>query len=436
MEDRVESIDVLRGFSVLGILLMNIVSFGLPFIAYVMPHLYGGITGPNLTAWLVSQTLFEGKMRCLFSMLFGASMLLLTGRAEARGAGVETADIYYRRVLCLILIGLLHAHLIWYGDILYAYGVIGLLLFPLRKLSARALITAGAIVVVAHSLMNVGAKFGIGELKESAEKAFTVPASARTHEQKKALAGWENLQAMLNPPAEEIEREIKARRGSWIESAKVRSEAAARFEFEMFFQFMFLDVFGMLLLGMGLFKAGVFNASRSYRFYAVLATVGFALGAPLNYWAAVQWMKTGFGLPDWFGYINATADPGRFAVAMGYTGVIMLVCKSGVLRWPRFLLASVGRTALSNYLLTSILCSLFFEGYGLGWFAKLERAQLYWVVLGVWAVNLTVSPIWLRYFRYGPAEWLWRSLTYGRQQPMRLSSAPADASRQTEPAES
>ncbi len=427
LEDRVESIDVLRGFSLLGILLMNIVSFGLPFISYVMPHIYGGITGANLTFWLVSQTLFEGKMRCLFSMLFGASMLLLTSRAEARGAGIEAADIYYRRVLWLILIGLVHAHLIWYGDILYAYGVIGLLLFPLRKLPARALITAGAIVVVVHSLMNVGAMFGIGELKESAETAFTVPAAARTFEQKKALSEWENLQAALNPPADQVEREIKARRGTWLESAKVRAAAAARFEFKMFFQFMFLDVFGMLLLGMGLFKAGVFDASRGYGFYATLAIAGFALGAPLNYWAAVRWMKTGFALPDWFGYINATADPGRFAVAMGYTGLIMLICKSGVLRWARFLLASVGRTALSNYLLTSILCSFFFEGYGLGWFARLERAQLLWVVLGVWIVNLTVSPVWLRYFRYGPAEWLWRSLTHGRKQSMRLRSTPADA---------
>lgn len=417
-EGRVESIDVLRGFAVLGILLMNIVSFGLPFGAYVNPSVNGGAEGANLTFWLTSQTLFEGKMRAIFSMLFGASALLLIGRREARGAGLEAADIYYRRTMWLIVFGLLHAHLIWFGDILYAYGVAGLLLFPLRKLSARALIITAAVIIAIHSMQGVGAMIGIREMSEKAGKARKAAEDGNkpAYEESQALKEWTNIREMFLPSPEEIDREIKAHRGGWVEAFKFRAGIAALFEFTMFFQFMFLDVLGMLVLGMGLAKAGVFDARRSYGFYAAMVILGFGLGAPLNYWAGKMWIATGFAIPEWFGYLGTTADAGRFLVASAYIGLIMLVCKAGVLGWLRYLLASTGRMALTNYLLTSVLCTFVFDGLGL--FAKLERAELLWVVFAVWAVILIISPIWLRHFRYGPAEWAWRALTYWEKQPM------------------
>lgn len=422
-EERIESVDVLRGFSLLGILLMNIVSFGLPFAAYVNPSVYGGATGANLGYWLINQVFFENKMRAIFSMLFGTGAIILTSRAERRGAGIEAADIYYRRTLWLIAFGLLHAHLIWYGDILFAYGLVGLILFPLRKATAKALLIAAGVIILIHSLQNVGAMFGIREMKADAEKAATLQAAGTklTHEQEKALKEWRGLTEMLTPSKESIEREITAHRGGWLDNLKVRSGTAAKFQFTMFFQFMFLDVLGMLVLGMGLAKAGVFDASRGYAFYTWMTVVGFGAGLPLNYWAGKNWIATGFGIPEWFGYINATADLGRFLVAAAYIGIVMMICKAGLFGWLRYLLGSVGRMALTNYLLTSILCTLLFNGYGFGLFAKLERVQLLWVVAGVWAVNLILSPLWLRYFRYGPAEWAWRSLTYWKRQPMRLA---------------
>lgn len=423
--ERIHSVDVLRGFSLLGILLLNIVAFGLPFAAYMNPAVYGGDSGANHGVWLTAMTLWEGKMRAIFSMLFGTSTLLLLERAERRGAGIEAADIYYRRILWLILFGLLHAHLIWSGDILYAYGVVGLVLFPLRKLSAKALIIAGATIILVHSAQNIGAGFGIGELSRKAAVAAQAAADGKalTNEQKKAQQELEGLRTMFAPSREEVEGQIKAHRGGWLENLPLRSGEAAMFEFTMFFQFMFLDVLGMLVLGMGLAKAGVFDASRSNAFYATLAIAGFAIGAPLNYWAATRWTESGYAIPAFFTYIGSTTDPGRFLVAGGYIGIIMLLVKSGMFGWITNPLAAVGRTALSNYLLTSILCTLFFNGYGLGMFGKLERAQLYWVVLAMWAINLTLSPLWLRYYRFGPAEWAWRSLTYWKKQPLRREAA-------------
>jgi len=414
--DRITSVDALRGFSLLGILLLNIASFGLPFAAYMNPTVYGGHTGADLNVWVLAMTLFDGKFRCIFSMLFGAGAVILLERAERRGAGIEAADVYYRRTMWLIVFGLLHAHLIWAGDILYGYGVVGLLLFPLRRLSAKALIITGAVLILLHSLQGLGAGYGIGELREKALAAEK--AANPTEEQQKALQEWKQLGEMFEPKKEAVEKEIQVHRGGWLVNLPQRSGEAVMFEFTMFFQFLFLDVLAMLVMGMGLAKAGVFDASRPYQFYAILSLAGFAIGAPINYWAAQQWIAANFTAPSYFTYLGSTADIGRFSVAMGYTGLIMMACKAGVtiITGP---LAAVGRMALSNYLLTSILCTLFFNGYGLGFFGKLQRHELYFVVFGMWTINLIISPIWLRYFLFGPAEWVWRSLTYWERQSMR-----------------
>ena len=429
-EERVASVDVLRGFSLLGILLLNINSFGLPFSAYMNPTVAGGAEGWNLTTWLVAMTFWDGKMRCIFSMLFGTSAILLLDRAERRGVGIEAADIYYRRTMWLILIGMLHAYLIWYGDILYPYGVVGLLLFPLRRASAKALIIAGAAIIVIHSAQNVGAGFAMKEMGEKAAIAQKAEAEGKklSKEDAGTLKEWKTVEQMFAPPKEEVAEEIKAHRGGWVSNLVKRAGTAATFEFTMFFQFMFLDVLGMLVLGMGLAKAGVFDASRSNGFYGGMAAIGFALGVPLNYWAASGWAKAGFDIPGFFTYLGATADPGRFLVAAGYIGVIMLTVKAGALRFVTSRLEAVGRMALSNYLLTSILMTFVFDGWGLGYFAKLERWQLLGVVVGMWTVNLVVSPLWLKRYRFGPAEWAWRSLTYWKRQPMRISEVSPIAS--------
>ncbi len=147
-QERISSVDALRGVAVLGILLVNIQVFGLPFAAYMNPTAHGGTGGLNLAYWFTNLILFEGKMRTIFSMLFGAGVVLMTSRAEERGGGIGVADVYYRRTLWLILFGILHAYFIWWGDILYGYGLIGLALFPLRKARPKALIIAGILLLM------------------------------------------------------------------------------------------------------------------------------------------------------------------------------------------------------------------------------------------------------------------------------------------------
>lgn len=402
--ERIDSLDTLRGFSLLGILLLNILDFGLPFAAYTNPTVAGGAEGANFTTWLTAMTLWDGKFRCLFSMLFGASAFLILQRAGPK--------IYYRRTLLLIAIGLFHAHFIWYGDILYHYGVIGLLLYPLRKLPAKPLIAIGALILGIHSLQGFLEGRGIAELSQKVAQSSASP---------EAIREWNDLKSIYSPAESDVEKEIQTHRSGWVDNFSHRSGIATVLEFTMFFQILFVDVLGMLILGMGLAKAGVFNASHSVRFYTAMALAGFGLGIPLNYWAATRWADSGYTIPAYFSLLRSTSDPGRLAVALGYVGLVMLACKAGLTSFTRPL-AAVGRMALSNYLLTSILCTLFFNGYGAGYFAKLERHQLYFVVLAMWAINLIISPIWLRHFLYGPAEWTWRSLTYWRRQPMRRAA--------------
>jgi uncharacterized protein len=292
------------------------------------------------------------------------------------------------------------------------------------------------VIIAINSGKNVGAGFGIREISEKAAIARKAEAEGKKldAEQKKMLTEWTMLREMFAPEKAAIDEEIKTHRSGWIANLVRRSGDAALMEFQMFFQFFFFDVLGMLIMGMGLAKAGVFNASRSTAFYLKLIAAGLLIGVPLNYWAASRWLASGFAIPDFFTYIGTTTDPGRLLVAGAYIGFVMIACQ---LRWDWLTvpLSKVGRMALTNYLMTSILMTLFFNGYGLGYFAKLERAELYLVVLATWILNIVFSELWLRHYRFGPAEWLWRSLTYWQKQPMRRVTPTPAAREQPAPVE-
>jgi uncharacterized protein len=255
---------------------------------------------------------------------------------------------------------------------------------------------------------------------------------ALTEEQTTTKEEWDKMHKMFKPDKKAIEKEITAIRGGYGANLAQRAPLTASMQSDMLYRFLIWDIAGMLILGMGLMKLGVFDASRSYRFYAWMAAIGYGIGIPLNWTMATLWMRSGFDFIALFGYMMTTSDLGRFTVAAGHTAVIMMLVKAGALRWITKPLANIGRMALSNYLLTSILCTLFFYGYGLGMFAKLQRVQLLYVLAAMWTINLIFSAVWLRFYRFGPAEWMWRSLTYWKKQPMRKEEpAPVEQALQT-----
>lgn len=431
--ERISSVDVLRGVALLGILLMNIVSFGLPWHAYMNPTVAGGAAGRDLWTWLVSQVLFEGKMRALFSMLFGAGVILFTSRAEARDPAAA-ADLYYRRTLWLLAFGILHAYFLWAGDILYSYAVVGLMLYPLRHCSARALMVAGVCMLAALVPKNILRAQEIVDLRSAAARAEAGRNAGKqlTEEQKSDLRRWEEKRKELKPDKKAIDEEIAGHRAGYLSNFLRRAGEASAVESVYFYQFIFFDVCGMMLIGMGLMKSGVLAAQRSTGFYARMALAGYGAGIPVMAYICRRDIAAGFELGT-LKYGFTGYDAGRLAVALGHAAVVVLICKTGALAPARRALAAVGQMALTNYLLTSVLCTFFFNGYGLGMYGRLSRFELLYVVAGVWAVILTVSPRWLGRYRYGPMEWVWRSLTYGRKQPMKIPEAAAAGVAQAAP---
>lgn len=428
--ERISAVDTVRGFALLGILLMNIVGFALPGNAYGDPTIAGGATGINLATWAINYILFEGKMRALFSMLFGAGVVLLSSRLEQRDPTAGVADIYYRRVLWLLAFGLVHAYFFWEGDILYFYAVCGLILFPFRKLTPKGLVLAGLLVLAVLVPKNI--REGL-EMRSQYEKATAADAAAAagktlTEEQRDAQKEWTEKLKDWKPSASEIEKETADHRGGYWKLYQRREKSVSRVESVGFYRWGFFDSASMMLLGMGLIRLGFFSATRSYREYALTALAGYAVGIAINsyvaYWnvrlqfevvpTLFRW--TPYGILNWTGY-----DVERLAVALAHASVLMMICKAGLLRWLTSRLAAVGQMALTNYFTHTIVCTTLFNGYGFGLFGKLQRYQVYYVVLAIWAVQLAGSKVWLRHFRFGPVEWLWRSLTYWKRQPMRLA---------------
>ena len=180
------------------------------------------------------------------------------------------------------------------------------------------------------------------------------------------------------------------------------------------------DIWSMMFIGMGLMKLHVLGAERSYKFYGWLVLIGYGIGIPLNSYTAWVIVRSNFD-PVVHSFANSTYDLGRLSIALGHLGMIMLLSKAGVFRWLLNSLGALGQMAFSNYLFQSIVTAFIFTGYGFALYGKLQRYQLYYVVVAIWIFQLIVSPIWLRHFRYGPLEWCWRSLTYWKRQPMRLA---------------
>ena len=416
--ERIPTIDIVRGMALLGILLMNIGGFSGPFEMYINPLAVGNHRTSNLVAWVIRWVFFEGKMRAAFSMLFGAGVILLTERAERRRS-TQVADIFTRRNMWLVLFGVLHFYFIWFGDILFAYGLTALIfLFPCRKLPVRNLLIAGAAVLLIGVATDV--YFSLDDVRERnqglAAQALVNSGHKLTQQQQDALKKWNDT---LEKRKKYHDDDLKGMRGSYLEQLKYRAQWGPRIQALYYYRFGFTDALAMMLIGMGLYRMGFLTGDLSYRFYGWVIALGYLLSIPMNGAEAIGMIRINFEHTAW----DVFYQFGRVTGAIANIALIVVIAKAGRMAWLTRPLGAVGQMALSNYLFTSISCSLLFNGFGLGLYGKLEYYQLFVVVACIWIVNLTVSPIWLRHFQFGPMEWLWRSLTYWKRQPMKRSVA-------------
>ena len=425
--DRISSIDVLRGTALLGIAIMNIIFSGIPMAADWNPKVSGGATGLNLAAFMAQYILFDGKFRGIFSIMFGASSYYLVTRAVDRGAGIQAAEVYYRRILWLMVFGMVHAYLIWHGDILYPYALLGLILFPLHKARPKwLLVTAGLCIAAMTTYSIIGGVHtqNVHRLAMEAEKA-TAEHKTLTDEQKAAQTEWDGMRKYLNPSKDDLKKEHDMYSRGYFNLVAKRAALVKEWHGTPFYLNGW-DMFTMMLIGIAFAKTGVLAAKRSTRFYSWMMAAGYAIGLPIGSTAAWLAYRNGFE-PLQNTFVFTTYQTARIAMTLGHMSALLLICKSGLLAALQRRLAAVGQMAFSNYIAHSLIYGFVFYGYGLNLFDKLQRYQLYYVVLGMWVFSLIASPIWLAHYRFGPLEWCWRSLTYWKRQPMRLAPAAAPA---------
>ncbi|MCA9304298.1 MAG: DUF418 domain-containing protein [Phycisphaerales bacterium] len=392
--ERLKSLDVLRGFALLGILAPNVVSFGWPGMAMVDHHVLGD-TRANYLGHAITSTVFLGKFMFLFAMLFGAGVIVYAHKYDRADEPTKLSTggwLWHRRCLVLLFFGLIHAYLFWYGDILTWYAVAGMtIVWWIRRVRTSILLPlAIGLYLLGTTLLAGFSAMGLWAVQEG-------------HISQDELLGGGT------------EREIIAYTGTWLDALRIRFTSTI-FMHLLLLPFFVPAIVGLMSLGMVLMRNGVLAGQKSVRFYLTTGVVGVVLGGAITLGV---FALTGGG-HDWRANFmwQPLAQPVGIPLALGYAMLIITVSKTPMLNFISTPLAAVGRMALTNYFLHTLLCTTFFYGYGLGYFASVEYPQLWLVIGAVWTVNVAFSLFWLRFFRFGPFEWLWRCMTYGKLLPI------------------
>ena len=423
--ERIVSIDVLRGIAVLGILVMNIYAFAMPFVAYSNPLAMGGLEAHNLGTWFFTHILFDQKFLSIFAMLFGVGLVVMSTRADSRGT--TFGRIYYRRQFSLMLIGAVHGYLIWVGDILFLYAAIGMLVYLFRNRKPRTLIIVAILLLPVGLLLGYGnAKMTEGVIVEIAEiEEQQASGNELSDEQSKKLEDWEKSRHFMAPTDEDMLKDVDVHRGGYMGIVEHRAPIVLMMQVFVTLFFGIWRVGALMMIGMALMKLGVFSAERSVSFYRKMMLAGYLIGLPLTIFSASDMYAHQFD-PLYLMRVGGIANYwGSIMVAFGHIGLVMLVVKAGALRRLMTRFAAVGRMALTNYLMHSVILTTVFYGYGFGLYGSVPRFWQMGFVLAVIGLQLLLSQWWLSRYRFGPVEWLWRSLTYWKRQPFRHQESVA-----------
>jgi uncharacterized protein len=306
---------------------------------------------------------------------------------------------------------------LWYGDILYAYGLTALFLYPFRNMAPKWLIVIGVAGFIAGAAWNGYDTVRLLHKHDAYVEAVAARDAHRplTTEQDNAISAWGEAREEFKSTPEEIQQSIARHQSGYATMFWRVADANAKIQSWYMYRY-FFDIFSMMLIGMALFRQGVLTNERPASLYWAMLIGGYAVGITVNI-LETRWILDHQFSALAFAQAGISYDLGRLATTIGHLGALLLFVRSGALSWLRRAFAAVGRMAVTNYLTHSVVCGIFFTG--LGYYGQLERYQLYYVVLAIWIAQLIISPLWLRRFRFGPVEWLWRSLTYMKRQPMR-----------------
>ena len=423
--DRITILDSLRGIAILGILLMNIPGFGLP-----SPACYGDLSVMNevgtinFKVWYFIDWFLEGSQRALFSMLFGAGVILFISRQEKKTEGIMPAEYFFRRQLWLLVFGLFNAFvLLWFWDILFLYAICGMILFAFRRLSPKSMIIAAVVCLVFQTARDNVNYYRDKKVIASGEMIAKMDTTQikLTDDQKEQSGAYTQYKEKTSVAAKkkEMEKSLKKIRGSYGDLYEYQSERS--YHGEIFFTYFALwDVLIFMFLGMAFYKNGILLGNASSKVYWLMFIAGLGSGLILSWFRLQPIIDYNFNIYDITKNVSFQFyEISRTFRAVGILGLIMLLYKSGWFKWLFAMMRPVGQMAFTNYLMQSLLVGLFFYGIGFGMFGKLQRFEIYYVVAATWILQIIWSHIWLKYFRFGPLEWCWRSLTYWKLQPFK-----------------
>jgi uncharacterized protein len=460
---RVFSLDVLRGIAVMGILVTSIWELG-GFSLNKQIFFRTGTHGGNYTLLSFASILFDGKMTAIFSLVFGAGLILFLTKPH-KPSSPSVPDLYIRRKLWLLILGIFTAVvLLWPGDLLYHYAVLGILLFPFRRMSSKGLLIAAVIATLIYAgktywnyaddrkaykkyaeVTAIEKKFvtkdslikpkldsllAIQQADPFATRFINDPLYIRykndtlTKEQAKDKGAWEGIVKGLKYDSTADATANKAMRSN--NYAKVWNAVLPRSqnrESYWLYQTGIWEISALMFLGMALLGFGFFDHRFSSKKYLLIATLTLITGFLLAWFRNEYWNTR---LVDYAKYIDKNSIPynqffpfEKILLATGYASITMLLLRLNIFGWLKRSLEAVGRMAFTNYFLQVIACTLFFYGYGMGYFGRLSQAQLYFVVAEMCLAQIAFSIIWLRFFTMGPVEWLWRCLIYWKAIPVK-----------------
>lgn len=404
LDERISSIDTIRGIALLGLLTMNLVGMAMPFGAYLSPTVFRVDDFLNFSIFSIFFVFADQKFMGMFSLLFGASVLLLIERLQAKGKA--SLGVHYRRNFILMLIGLAHGVYLWEGDVLLIYGFCALLLYPLHR-SSPWVLTLFAGVLLAASVYTSG------------DFAGSIPDYS--------VQEFYDVQALLYPSAEMIDDIKQLYSGSYQDIVNHRlgleeETSSALMQFDILILVStFYRALGMMCLGMALYKWHFLQGQLSIALYKNGLLFGLLLGVTVSLWSWFVGINSEWSVERYFDHwgVLPLNTIGSVALVIAYISGIILLCR---FQWATALqkrLQALGQTALTHYLLQSLIGTTVVYGYGLGLWGELARWQLVILMLMIWCFQLWLAPLWLRYFRQGPMEYIWRCLTYFSLPPFR-----------------
>lgn len=404
--ERICSIDFLRGFAILGILYINIESFVYPNPWSSWQYGYESAIDHHTRFWVYFLT--QGKFYSIFALLFGVGFVMFLERAQQKTKGLKAMDLYARRLLWLFVIGVIHAYFIWDGDILYHYAICGFLLLPFRVVPTNYVIL---IVVFLASLLLLKSYKSIANRKiafSSYKEALNVPEYKRTADETKRIAYWDKRYSKKEPQTAIV---VENPKPTYWEGLKATFNKLKVHKGEFYHQSLIISTLIVMLIGMLLYRSGIFSDYRVWKHYWIITIGIVSFGLVINYLRYEQWTYKDHEpvLEVWKALL--------FTFPKEILGVGYVLLGNGI--YQKFLknsntklLSKIGRTALSNYIFQSIVLGFLFHGYGFGLFNQYTRFELLGFVAAIWAIQILATVLWLRYHKQGPLEFIWRKLTY------------------------